>query len=89
MVYGTVKRHRGTLDLNSSVGVGTKVTICFPAEPAAEPEASARSAIPARALDVLVVDDEPAARDVIAQYLAVGEGCPGDGQRTSPFDPLK
>jgi len=75
MVYGTVKRHRGTLDLDSSVGVGTKVAICFPAESAAEPEVSARSAIPARALDVLVVDDEPTARDVIAQYLS------GDGHR--------
>jgi signal transduction histidine kinase/ActR/RegA family two-component response regulator len=73
MVYGTVKRHRGTLDLDSSVGVGTKVAICFPAESAAEPEASTQSATPPRELDVLVVDDEPFARDVIAQYL-VGDG---------------
>lgn len=69
MVYGTVKRHRGTLDLDSGVGVGTRMTICFPAESAAEPEAAARSAAPPRPLDVLVVDDEPYARDVIAQYL--------------------
>lgn len=70
MVYGTVKRHRGNLDLDSGVGVGTRVTICFPAESPAEPEVSVRSATPPRALDVLVVDDEPFARDVMAQYLA-------------------
>ena len=75
MVYGTVKRHRGTLHLDSGVGVGTRVTISFPAESTVEPEVSVRNSIPARALDVLVVDDEPPARDVIAQYLS------GDGHR--------
>ena len=34
-----------------------------------------RSALPARSLDVLVVDDEPMDRDVMAQYLS------GDGHR--------
>ena len=75
MVYGTVKRHRGTLDLNSAVGAGTRVTLCFPAESATEALAPRRSALPARSLDVLVVDDEPMARDVMSQYLT------GDGHR--------
>jgi len=75
MVYGTVKRHRGTLDLNSAVGAGTRVTLSFPAESATEAEAPRRRALPARSLDVLVVDDEPMARDVMAQYLT------GDGHR--------
>lgn len=75
MVYGTVKRHRGTLDLNSAVGAGTRFTFCFPAESAAEAVAPLRSVLPARSLDVLVVDDEPMARDVMAQYLT------GDGHR--------
>lgn len=75
MVYGTVKRHRGTLDLNSAVGAGTRVTLSFPAESATEAEAPRRSALPARSLDVLVVDDEPMNRDVMAQYLT------GDGHR--------
>ena len=70
MVYGTVKRHRGTLDLNSAVGAGTRVTLCFPAESATATEAPRRSALPARSLDVLVVEDEPMARDVMAQYLS-------------------
>jgi signal transduction histidine kinase/ActR/RegA family two-component response regulator len=75
MVYGTVKRHRGTLDLNSAVGAGTRVTLCFPAESATEAQAPRRSALPARSLDVLVVDDEPMVRDVMALYLT------GDGHR--------
>jgi signal transduction histidine kinase/ActR/RegA family two-component response regulator len=75
MVYGTVKRHRGTLDLNSAVGAGTRVTLYFPAASATEAEAPRRSALPARSLDVLVVDDEPMARDVMALYLT------GDGHR--------
>ena len=75
MVYGTVKRHRGTLDLDSAVGAGTRFTLCFPAESAAEAVAPRRSALPARPLDVLVVDDEPLARDVMSQYLT------GDGHR--------
>jgi signal transduction histidine kinase/ActR/RegA family two-component response regulator len=69
MVYGTVKRHRGTLDLNSAVGAGTRVSLWFPAASAAEADAPRRSALPARSLDVLVVDDEPMARDVMSQYL--------------------
>jgi len=75
MVYGTVKRHRGTLDLNSAVGAGTRFTFCFPAESAVEAAAPLRSVLPARSLDILVVDDEPMARDVMAQYLM------GDGHR--------
>ena len=75
MVYGTVKRHHGTIDLDSGVGVGTRVIISLPAESGAEPERPIRSAGPTRSLDVLVVDDEPAARDVMEQYLA------GDGHR--------
>lgn len=75
MVYGTVKRHRGTLDLNSAVGAGTRVTLSFPAESATEAEAPRRRSLPARSLDVLVVDDEPMARDVMTLYLT------GDGHR--------
>ena len=75
MVYGTAKRHRGTLDLHSAVGAGTRVTLCFPAESAAEAEAPRRSVLPARSLNVLVVDDEPMVRDVMALYLT------GDGHR--------
>ena len=75
MVYGTVKRHRGTLDLDSAVGAGTRITLGFPAAATAKAEAPRRSALPARSLDVLVVDDEPTARDVLLQYLS------GDGHR--------
>src|SRR5260370_31809226 len=69
MVYGTVKRHRGTLDLNSAVGAGTRVILCFAAQSATQAEAPRRSALPARSLDILAVDAEPVARAVMPPYL--------------------
>ncbi len=60
IVYGTVKAHRGRLDLRSTEGVGTCITIQLPAavwEPDSGPvaEAATPSAQPLR---VLVVDDD-------------------------------
>jgi two-component system, cell cycle sensor histidine kinase and response regulator CckA len=60
IVYGTVKSHRGRLDLRSTEGVGTCITIQLPAavwEPDSGPmaEAATPSAQPLR---VLVVDDD-------------------------------
>jgi CheY-like chemotaxis protein len=60
-VYGTVKAHGGTLDLQSEPGRGTTVRILLPAGPAA-PQAA--GAVPSaadgeqRPLNVLLVDDD-------------------------------
>jgi two-component system, cell cycle sensor histidine kinase and response regulator CckA len=62
MVYGTVKSHRGRMEIHSEPGRGTEVALCFPAwESAAtlaEPLAKPRPGEVSRLLDVLLVDDD-------------------------------
>jgi signal transduction histidine kinase/ActR/RegA family two-component response regulator len=73
MVFGIVKRHRGTMDIESTVGKGTTFIVLLPADASRTREAPARAAAPIGPLRVLVVDDEPIARDVLTEYLA-GDG---------------
>ncbi len=73
MVYGIVKRHRGTLDIESTVGVGTSFIVLMPADTTQAREVAPRAAMRAGLLHVLVVDDEPIARDVLTEYLT-GDG---------------
>jgi CheY-like chemotaxis protein len=73
MVYGIVKRHRGTLDVESTVGVGTTFIVQLPADTTQTREVATRTAVPKGPLHVLVVDDEPIARDVLTEYLT-GDG---------------
>jgi len=68
--WGIVKRHGGTIDIESTVGVGSTFVIRLPVgreEPAAEtPEQVRRSAPAAR---VLVIDDEGEIRSVLRDML--------------------
>jgi signal transduction histidine kinase/CheY-like chemotaxis protein len=73
MVYGIVKRHRGTMDIESTVGKGTTFIILLPADTSQAREIAPRTHAPIGPLDVLVVDDEPIARDVLSEYL-MGDG---------------
>jgi signal transduction histidine kinase len=70
MVYGSVQRHQGTIDINSEVGKGSTFIIRIPLQPAKPP--SAPLAQPVKALEplrVLVVDDEAMVRTIIGEYL--------------------
>ena len=60
MVYGTVRRHNASIELDSAVGKGTTVRLIFPVAqaPAALPTAQPVPTIPARAR-ILLVDDDP------------------------------
>ncbi len=69
MVFGIVKRHEGAVEIDSEVGKGTTFRIRLPAQDKAQELASDDDFELGRTLNVLVVDDEPIARDVIARYL--------------------
>jgi signal transduction histidine kinase/CheY-like chemotaxis protein len=73
MVFGIVKRHRGTLDIESTVGKGTTFIVLLPVDTTPSREAQPRATALADSLHVLVVDDEPIARDVLTEYLT-GDG---------------
>ena len=71
-VFGIVKQHQGSISVQSKVGHGTTFTILLPASPDL-PEALARPATrePGRlgTETVLVVEDEPAVRDLAVKVL--------------------
>lgn len=73
MVFGIVKRHRGTMDIESAVGKGTTFIVLLPADTTTAREVQQRTEVPAGPLHILVVDDEPIARDVLTEYLT-GDG---------------
>jgi PAS domain S-box-containing protein len=71
MVYGTVKAHRGTLEIKSEPNQGTEITLTFPAllrhlsAPVVRPEAG-----PAKApLRILLVDDDELIRTSVEPML--------------------
>jgi PAS domain S-box-containing protein len=61
MVYGTVERHGGELQIESSLGEGTNIRLTFPAAVAPSPADIAAAPQPAaqRPLRILVIDDDP------------------------------
>jgi len=71
MVYGIIKRHGGLLELQSTLGSGTTFVIRLPFAVIVEKETPAPVTSPAKrsTLQVLVVDDEPAIREVISAFL--------------------
>jgi len=72
-VYGTMKAHGGTVELQSQVGEGTRVTLSFPAAltsgraPGTRAEAGAAAAAPP--LRILLVDDDPIIRKTLPDML--------------------
>lgn len=70
-VYGIVRRHEGTVEIQSEPGRGTSVAISLPIDksttisdaPKLTPEAG-------QPLRILVVEDEPLVREVIGVYLS-------------------
>lgn len=75
MVDSIIRRHQGTLDIESKHGVGTTVVMCLP-EKQASPAKMSEGELPARhatGLRILVVDDESWSRTHLTKLL-VGDG---------------
>jgi CheY-like chemotaxis protein len=78
MVHGIVTGYDGTIDVASEVGSGTRFTVSLPADarsaPPEQTEVRGNTTPPreqaARALDILVIDDEPGIRRVLTRYFA-------------------
>jgi signal transduction histidine kinase len=70
MVFGIIKRHEGTVEIESAPGNGTTFRICLPVLTAASDDAREEALTTARSLHVLVVDDEAVTRGVLTSYLA-------------------
>ena len=74
MVYGTLQRHQGTIDIQSEPGKGTSFLICLPVQTEEKAEGKRREAEAlAHPLHILVVEDEPPVRQVVVEYLT-GDG---------------
>ena len=72
--FGIIRRHNGTIDVESEPGRGTTFRISLPLDapanaPAADNSIALESANTAKKICVLVVDDEPAVRDVLQEAL--------------------
>lgn len=75
MVFGIIKRHEGSVEIESELGQGTTIRIRLPAMMAAVQSAEEESRGMQRSLHVLVVDDEPVTRQVLASYLTADGHC--------------
>ncbi len=70
--YGIVKQHGGNIDVNSKPGAGTAITILLPSKPdlTIEPEEDvATKGVPGHNETILIVEDEPAVRNVAIRML--------------------
>ena len=70
MVYGIVQRHEGLLEIASAPGLGTTVTLSFPATMRRAPRARITEALPPPRR-ILLVDDQAAARDSLRDVLEI------------------
>ncbi|RLL55665.1 PAS domain S-box protein [Mariprofundus sp. EBB-1] len=71
MVYGAVQNHRGLIDIDSTLGEGTTISIWLPeyAQKAAEVTGVDEAAVDGAGQVVLLVDDERELRHVLAEVL--------------------
>jgi signal transduction histidine kinase len=70
MSYGIIRRHGGTIEIRSQLNKGTTFTIYLPVPTEAIQADSVAAGQRMQALRVLVVDDQPAIREIVSAYLA-------------------
>ncbi len=70
MVYGTMQRHGGSIDLQSTPGVGTTFVFSFPLGAKPEPVAAVEACGAQRPLRILAVDDQEVLCEILVEHLA-------------------
>ena len=69
LAYGTVRRHGGTIEVQSQTGQGARVTIRLPPTPPASEQKESTVTLAVPSLHVLIVDDDPWSCSVTRTYL--------------------
>ena len=82
MLYGTIKRHNGSVDIKTMPGQGTTFTIVLPKGKEKTERASEKSShsIKTEEANILIIDDEPQIGAVLSEILSK------QGHQTSVFD---
>lgn len=87
MVYGMLNRYSGDIDIDSTPGVGTRITLCFPPAPNTSgaqlsegAAARGRAQSPLRPLRILLIDDDPVVLTTVQNTLEI------DGHRVVAMD---
>ncbi len=70
MSYGIIRRHGGTIAIESTLNNGTTFSISFPVPKEALQPTEEEGERSVRPLHVLVVDDHPGIREIVSAYLA-------------------
>jgi CheY-like chemotaxis protein len=80
-VYSIVRRHGGAVDVSSTVGMGSCITIHLPASPGGQSECEEAQEVlePAGSGRILIMDDEDMVREIASEILGFYgyevEGC--------------
>jgi CheY-like chemotaxis protein len=69
MIYGITQRHKGSLEIETQLGRGTKIAIRLPNEPAPAVREDPALTAASEPLRVLVVDDQPLLCEILVDYL--------------------
>lgn len=69
MVYGVVKRHEGTIEIQTEPGKGTTFRLVFPVRSTLRKADSSEEFVPVQPLQILCIDDEPLLRELIKEIL--------------------
>ena len=69
MVYGVLKRHEGTIDIQTEPGKGTTFQLKFPVRSGLQKTADDDASKPVTPLRILCIDDEPLLRELIKEIL--------------------